>query len=172
MHRLSAEERREQVLRAAIHEFAQHGYHAAKTAAIAEAAGISQPYIYALFPSKKALFLACQDRVSERIRETFQAAFERGGSPEEGLRRMGLGVERLLEDPDLYLCQLQSYAAAGDPEIREHVRRNFMAAFDHVVQTTGASPERVAQFFATGMLLYIGTALDLPPAYRFAPPPS
>ncbi len=56
--RQSAEERREQVLEAATHEFAQRGYHGAGTAAIAERAGISQPYIYALFPNKKELFLA------------------------------------------------------------------------------------------------------------------
>ncbi|PZS08601.1 MAG: hypothetical protein DLM64_12245, partial [Solirubrobacterales bacterium] len=52
----TAEDRREHVLAAAISEFAQHGYHAASTAAIAKRAGISQPYIYALFASKLELF--------------------------------------------------------------------------------------------------------------------
>jgi AcrR family transcriptional regulator len=171
-HRLSAEERREQVLRAAIHEFAEHGYHAARTAAIAEAAGISQPYIYALFPNKKVLFLACQDRVRERIHQTFEAAMSRASSPEEALRLMGRSFESLLADRDFYLCQLQGYAASGDSEIREHMRRGFMAAFDYVAEKTGAGQERVAQFFATGMLLNIGTALDLPRSYSFAPPHS
>jgi AcrR family transcriptional regulator len=169
-HRLSAEERREQVLKAAIHEFAEHGYHAAATAAIAEAAGISQPYIYALFPNKKALFLACQDRVRDRIRRTFEAAMSRAGSPEEGLRLMGQSFQSLLADRDFYLCQLQGYAASGDPEIREHMRRGFMATFDLVMEKTGAGQERVARFFATGMMLNIGTALDLPRSYSFAPP--
>src|SRR5919201_1819428 len=76
--RQTADERREAVLDAAVHEFAQAGYHAASTTAIARRAGISQPYIYALFPNKKALFIGCQQRASDRIRDAFAAA----GDPE------------------------------------------------------------------------------------------
>ena len=42
--RQSAEERREEVLAAATHEFAQRGYHAASTAAIAERAGRGEAF--------------------------------------------------------------------------------------------------------------------------------
>ena len=56
--RSSSEERREQVIDAAVREFAEHGFHATSTTAIAKRAGISQPYIYALFPNKHELFLA------------------------------------------------------------------------------------------------------------------
>src|SRR5919107_2515767 len=87
--RLSAEQRREAVLDAAVHEFAQAGYHAASTTSIARRAGISQPYIYALFPNKKALFIACQERASERIRSAFQEAARGATSLEDRTERMG-----------------------------------------------------------------------------------
>src|SRR4029450_9566016 len=66
--------RREDVLDAAVAEFAEHGFHGASTPAIARRAGISQPYIYALFASKKVLFAAAHTRVVDRIREGFTAA--------------------------------------------------------------------------------------------------
>ena len=80
--RQTSEERREQVVEAAIREFAERGYEAASTAAIAERAGISQPYIYALFPSKRDLFMAAYDRVEGRIRATFREAARGAASPE------------------------------------------------------------------------------------------
>src|SRR5204863_941900 len=88
-NRLSAEERREAVLDAAVHEFAQAGYHAASTTAIARRAGISQPYIYALFPNKKALFIGCQERASQRIRDAFERAAREASGPEDRGQRMG-----------------------------------------------------------------------------------
>lgn len=72
--RPTAEERRDQVLEAGISVFAEFGYHATKTADIARRAGISQPYIYALFDDKKALFLACLQRSREQIRDAFAAS--------------------------------------------------------------------------------------------------
>src|ERR1700676_2731854 len=123
--RQSAEERREQVIEAAIREFAEAGYNAASTAAIARRAGISQPYIYALFPSKQVLFLAAHDRVMGRVRSTFERAARGATSPREALDRMGSTYPNLIGDRFSLLFQLQSYAAAGDPEIRAHVAQSF-----------------------------------------------
>src|SRR5947209_12708159 len=88
--RQSSEERRDQVLEAATHEFAAHGYHAASTAAIARLAGISQPYIYALFPNKRELFLAAHARMIDGLRAAFLEAARGADDPEERLHRMGL----------------------------------------------------------------------------------
>ncbi|MEU6094449.1 MFS transporter [Streptomyces sp. NPDC047079] len=54
----TAEERRETVLRTAIGAFAARGYRGTTTAEVAKAAGISQAYVYRLFPSKESLFTA------------------------------------------------------------------------------------------------------------------
>src|SRR5438309_10477655 len=95
--RSTAEERRDQVLDAATHEFAAHGYHAASTAAIAKLAGISQPYIYALFPNKQELFLAAHGRQIDKLRRTFIEAARGGRSAEERLELMGKAYHPLLE---------------------------------------------------------------------------
>jgi AcrR family transcriptional regulator len=64
--RQTAAERREAVLEAASAEFALRGLHGASTDAIARRAGISQPYLFRLFGSKKELFIAVVDRCYDR----------------------------------------------------------------------------------------------------------
>jgi len=161
--RQSAEERREQVLEAATHEFARRGYHAASTAAIAERAGISQPYIYALFPNKKELFLAAQARMISHLRSTFVNAALGLDSPEERLHAMGMAYRPLIEAcPDELLLQMQGHAAASDPDIGPAVAAAFKGLYDDVQRVSGASPAEVSGFFACGMLINVATALGLP----------
>jgi AcrR family transcriptional regulator len=165
VNRLSAEERREAVLDAAVHEFAQAGYHAASTTNIAKRAGISQPYIYALFPNKKALFIAVQQRVSERIRNAFAEAAHEATSPDDRMDRMGEAYTRLLDDRDHLLAQLHGFAAAGDPEIREPVAACFRETLDTIGKLIGGTPEDARAFVSMGMYLNIARALDLPKEY-------
>jgi AcrR family transcriptional regulator len=161
--RQSAEERRDEVLAAATHEFAQRGYHAASTAAIAERAGISQPYIYALFPNKKELFLAAQARMISHLRSTFVNAALGLDTPEERLHAMGLSYRPLIEaDRDELLLQMQGHAAASDPEIGPAIAASFKGLYDDVLRVSGASAEDVSTFFACGMLINVTTALGLP----------
>ena len=163
--RASSDERREQVIQAAVKEFAAHGFHAASTGAIAKRAGISQPYIYALFPNKHELFLAAHHRVVKRIHDAFAEAARGANGPEERLDRMGEAYLRLLEDRDEILAQMQAHAAAGDPALREPVRKEFMQLMDDVQRISGAPRDEVVDFFAKGMLLNVAAALDLPMDY-------
>jgi AcrR family transcriptional regulator len=165
MARRTADERRRHVLEAAIAEIAAQGYHAASTTAIARRAGIAQPYIYALFPNKRELFVAAYRQVAERIRARLVAAAERGADPEARMRAMGEAYLELIGDRDDALCQLQAYAAAGDPALRGPVREEFLRVFDAVRAAAGASREETAFFFAGGVFLAIGAALDVPPSY-------
>jgi AcrR family transcriptional regulator len=167
--RATAEERREQVLEAAIHEFAEFGFHAAKTSDIARRAGISQPYVYALFEDKKTLFMACLQRVREQIRDAFSAAWRPSDSLEESLMTMGRNYRTVLTNPDAPRCQMQGFAASADPEIRDFMRRGYLEIFTLVSELTGADKPTVARFMATGNLLNLGTLLDLPEEYVFAP---
>ena len=163
--RASSDERREQVIQAAVKEFAAHGFHAASTSAIAKRAGISQPYIYALFPNKRELFLATHRRVVQRIREAFTEAARGAEGTEERLDRMGEAYLRLLEDRDEILAQMQAHAAAGDPELLEPVRGEFTRLVEDARRISGASQEQIVDFFAKGMLLNVAAALDLQPDY-------
>ena len=72
--RQSADERRTAVLAAAITEFAHSGYAGTSTEAIARRAGISQPYLFRLFRTKKELFMATYDLVGTRIERAFASA--------------------------------------------------------------------------------------------------
>ena len=162
MVRASSEERREQVIDAAVKEFAVSGFHATSTTAIAKRAGISQPYIYALFPSKHELFLAVHAHVVDRIRAAFTEAARGKATPGERLEAMGQAYGELLANRDEILCQMQAHAAAGDPALEEPVRREFIRLRADIERMTGASDEDVTAFLAKGMLLNVAAALELP----------
>src|SRR5271166_5311908 len=122
--RMPAAERREMVLEAAVAEFAAHGLAGTSTEDVARRTGISQPYLFRLFPTKKALFLALVQRCYQRVEDTFStAAADRTG--EEALGAMGDAYERLLDDRTLLLLQMQAYAASDDPEIRAVTRDGY-----------------------------------------------
>src|SRR4029453_15077098 len=122
--RLTAEERREEILSAAMEEFAHGGLEAPPPAAIARRVGISQPYLFRLFHTKKDLFLAVVERCFERTLDTFQGAAE-GRSGEEALHAMGRAYAGLLKDRTRLLLQLQAYVACDDPDVRTIVRDGF-----------------------------------------------
>ena len=159
--RKSADERREEILAVAVEHFAEGGYHGTSTEVIAREAGISQPYLFRLFRTKKELFLACTDRACEKVIATFQSAAERA-EPGHELEDMGLAyVHELLPDRHALLMLMQGYAAVADPEIQAHVRDGYGEVVEEVGRLSGATPDEVWEFFATGMLLNIVTALDL-----------
>ncbi len=161
MPRRTAQERREEVLEAALGEFAAHGLHGTSTETIAERAGISQPYLFRLFGTKKELFMACARRGMDRTREAFRDAAEHGG-PEPVLVRMGKAYIELLDDRDLLLAQLQLQAACGDEEIRAVAREGYGELYREIERLSGAGEDEVRRFFATGMLLNVAAAMDLP----------
>jgi AcrR family transcriptional regulator len=163
--RSSSEERREQLIAAAVTEFAATGFHATSTTAIAKRAGISQPYVYALFPNKHELFLAANAEVKDRIRGAFADAARGLETTEERLDAMGQAYIRLLENREEIMFQHQANAAAGDPALREPIRREFMRLFDDIGRLSGAAEEEVWNFVAHGMMLNVIAALDLPEKY-------
>jgi AcrR family transcriptional regulator len=158
--RKSAEERREEIVAIAIGQFALNGYRGTSTEAIAREAGISQPYLFRLFKTKRDLFLACFDVVHGRIAETFEAA-ARGVPKDEVLAAMGHGYYELLEDTTARLFQMQSYAACSDPVIQARVRECYGTLVKTVSRLSGATPAEIWRFFANGMLLNVTASLDL-----------
>ena len=116
--RQTANERRDAIVVAALREFAASGYSGTSTESIARAVGVSQPYLFQLFGTKRELFLAVVRHGFQRTRLVFHEAAKRG--PEDDptcsiLDLMGLAYMRLLADRDLLRVQLQAYAACGAP---------------------------------------------------------
>ena len=159
--RKSQAERREEILDAALAEFAEHGYHGGSTEGIARRAGISQPYVFRLFSTKQELFKAVVTRCFREALELFQRAAE-GKRGEEALEAMGNAyVERLLVDRTRLLLQMQAYAACDDEEIREVVRQGYGNLVAYVERVSGLPNDAVSRFFAKGMLINVVAAMDL-----------
>jgi AcrR family transcriptional regulator len=159
--RQSADVRRASILRAAIVEFARSGYAGTSTEAIASRAGISQPYIFRLFGTKKDLFIATYDAVTAAIEDAFVAAAD-GLSGEDAMMAMGLAYLELLQDPDLLQVQLHGFAAAAaDPDIARACQETFRRLWHLVRETTGVEGEELREFFAQGMLCSVIAAIDL-----------
>lgn len=158
--RKTAEERREEILEAAVPEFAARGLHGASVEDLAARAGVSQPYVYRLFGTKKDLFLAATGRVRDRIMARFREAAER--EPADALEAMGRSYNPSLFRREEMMLLLQGYAAAADDEeVRETVGERFAELWRFVQYVTGANEEETWRFFASGMLLTVDAAIDL-----------
>ncbi len=139
--RRSAAERRGEIIEIAIEHFALKGYNGTSTDVVAREAGISQPYLFRLFHTKRELFLACHEVMHGRIAETFAEAI-RDVAPEERMKAMGDAYTNLLGDRTSLLFQMQSYAASSDPEIQTRVRERYADIVRQVQEATGAEPAR------------------------------
>jgi len=159
--RMPAEERRELVLREAITVFARYGYEGATTAEIAKLAGVTQPYIFKLFPEKKkGLFIAACER---NMRTTQNQMYESAGgmTGHEALKAMGMAyVGRMDSDRDSLLMQMQQYAACWDEDIQATVRKCMRDLWIMVVDVTKLPVEEIAVFFAKGMMCNVLAAAD------------
>jgi AcrR family transcriptional regulator len=168
--RVPAAQRRDELIEAAIVEFAHGGLHGTPVDRIARRVGVAQPYVFSLFPSKRDLFIAAVERGFDRVAETFTEAaatfdpeqYEPGA---DVLKAIGAAYVRLLgEDRELLMLQLHGYAACDDETIREHVRTFYARLVNHIFELSGASPERVDEFTRTGMFLTIQAAIGVDPS--------
>jgi AcrR family transcriptional regulator len=158
--RKSAEVRREEILAVALEEFGEHGLDGTSTDTIARKAGISQPYLFRLFGTKKELFKATAARCLRETLEIFQRAAE-GKRGEEALKAMGDAYRTLLEDRSRLRAQMQSYAACDDPEICAVVRAGYGDIVTYVERVSGADRATVSSWFAKGMLMNVIASMDL-----------
>jgi len=158
--RQTADERPEAVLATAAREFARKGLHGASTDVIAREAGISQPYLFRLFGTKKELYLATTARKLEETYQAFERA-ARGKHGEEALKAMGEAYHGLIEDREHLKLMLQCFASADDPDVREGVRNVWRDLVELAERASGEPPEVISAFFAKGMLLNVLNAMEL-----------
>lgn len=164
--RLTADERRTEIVDRAVTAFAVGGFHGTSTESIARMAGVTQPYLFRLFGTKRELFISAVHAAFERMRTGFErAAREAGGreaGPEAVLRSMADAYDVFLRDRTLLLFQLQAYAACDDAEVRAAVRDGFGAIVETVREGSGAPDRVVRDWLAMGMLWNVAVAMDLP----------
>jgi AcrR family transcriptional regulator len=159
--RQTAEVRREAVLEAAAAAFARTGLHGTSTEEIAVMAGISQPYLFRLFGTKKALYIATVERCMAELLEIFRQA-SRGMRGEEALRAMGRAYgDLVVSDRTRLLGQMHAYAACGDEDVRAAMRSGYGDFYRFVEAVADVPKEALASWFAMGMLWNVIAAMDL-----------
>lgn len=162
--RLTSEERRESVIRAAITEFARGGYAGTTTEAIARRVGVSQPYLYRLFRDKRTIFLAAAVRCIEQTRRVLQEAAQ-NAPPGEAHMAMAAAYQSLVADRESLLMQMQTYVAvasaeaAGDHEFGAPIRAAWRDWWASMETALGGGTAETTGFAAYGML--INTLLSL-----------
>jgi AcrR family transcriptional regulator len=160
--RKSKEARREDILDAAVGVFAEHGLHGASTEEIAQRAGISQPYVFRLFGTKKDLYLAVVARCFRQTLDLMQRAAE-GKRGEEALLAIGRAYGEQLSTDRVYLrAQMQAYAASEDPAVAAVVRNGFGDLVAYVERVSGLPVEDISRFFANGMLMNVLASMQAP----------
>jgi AcrR family transcriptional regulator len=163
--RQTADERREAAIAAAAIEFAGGGFAGTSTEAIARRAGVSQPYLFQLYRTKKELFLATVrfsfERITGRFEDAARAARAAGLDADGVLDAMGHAyITMLAADRDLLRLQLHAYAACSDPEIQAAVRTQYRDLWAAVARISGADPDALFPWFASGMLINVIASID------------
>lgn len=170
--RMRVEDRKLLILQAAMDEYARTGLHGTSTETIAERAGVSQPYLFRLFGTKKGLIVAAIRHHTERLRAEFAAAVAsraEGVTPLDAIADAYLQL--LLDDPNALRCQLHTWAEGSDPEIGPVARETYLQIIDDAERLSGEPRATVLEFMAQGMLMTVAASLDLT-ALLFADPHS
>lgn len=154
---MPAADRYQQIVSAAMREFARTGYSGTTTAHIANTIGVSQPYVMRLVKTKRALFLAAFDHACQTMEHLLRGAVGDIGSAAPAEARLealrAAGYHGVLADRDLMGMMLHAFAAAGaDEQIRDVVRVRYERLFATVAEVTGGSPEQVRDLMAVGLL--------------------
>ena len=155
--RLTAEERSEQLIAAAVTAFSTGGYAGTTTDQVARLAGVSQPYVIRLFGTKQALFIATVEHASARIEAQFRAA----AAVQPDLESLGQAYDEILAQRELVTVLLHGFTAGSDPAIGPVVRGCFGRIYTAVREITRVSADEAREFMAMGMLLSVLDALQV-----------
>jgi TetR/AcrR family transcriptional regulator, fatty acid metabolism regulator protein len=116
----SQEERRRQILDAAVRTFARKGYHACRVSDIAEEAGVAYGLVYHYFESKEAVLEAIFRDTWGMMLQAIQAVEETEESPREQLRKTAAIVLRTWRNnPDLVRVLVREVTRSGEQMQRE-----------------------------------------------------
>ena len=155
--RLTAGERHDQLVVAAVTAFTRGGYAGTTTDQVARLAGGSQPYVIRLFGTKQELFLATLKYATNRIEQRFRAA----DATQADLECLGAAYDDLVAERELITVLLHGFATGTDPEIGPVVRQCFGRIYTTVRELTGAGPDESRDFMASGMLWTVLGAMKI-----------
>jgi AcrR family transcriptional regulator len=166
----TAEERRDRVDAVAVEVFSERGFYATTTTEVATAAGISQSYLYKLYPDKTSLFIAALDHGSDRLAALVSRRLR---SDPDAQRALGSAVDEIAADWSLMRFLIHAVCASTEPAIREAVQRCYARQFQVIREGSSLDDEAIRRYFADSLLLNAmravgATELDAPWARALA----
>ncbi|WP_062130971.1 TetR/AcrR family transcriptional regulator [Demequina aestuarii] len=165
--RMSAEDRREQILAAASVVFGERGYAGGTTDAIAHEAGVSQAYVVRMFGGKENLFREAAERASRLVLEAFRttaAGFTGDETIHDKRMALGFAYTNLMSDRGTLLTLLHLFSLGHDETFGPLGRACFLDVYRVTRDEAGMSAQEASDFFAQGMLTTVLLAMRMPDA--------
>ncbi|MFK4834340.1 TetR/AcrR family transcriptional regulator [Microbacterium sp. ZW T2_14] len=157
--RKTADTRRARAVDAGLRAFADHGMTTAAVQDVAKQIGVSQPYVFRLFGSKRAFFLACLDELEARVVAAFSSYDGHAG---DLLEEMGATFRSLVSDGTAGGFWLQACVAAqSDSEIAARCRELISDVLRLTSKVADVDADRLAAFLGRGALVTMLQALGV-----------
>ena len=153
--RLPRDERRAQLLAAALEVFTSSGYHAASMDEIAERASVSKPVLYQHFPSKLDLYLAVLDMHIDSLVFAIQKAI---ASTKENKNRVKATIDAyfgFIEGEGEAFRLLFESDMSVEPQVRERLNRmtyECALAVSAVISLDTGLPKEESMILAIGLI--------------------
>ena len=153
--RLPRDERRAQLLAAALEVFTAAGYHSAAMDEIADRAGVSKPVLYQHFPSKLDLYLAVLDTHIDSLVFAIQKAIQ--STPDNAKRvqaTIGAYFDFIEAEGEAFRLLFESDMNV-EPAVRERLNRmtyDCAAAVSAVISLDTGLPQEAAMLLGVGLI--------------------
>lgn len=153
--RLPRDERRAQLLAAALEVFTAAGYHSAAMDEIADRAGVSKPVLYQHFPSKLDLYLAVLDTHIDSLVFAIQRAIQ--STPDNAIRvqaTIGAYFDFIEAEGEAFRLLFESDMNV-EPAVRERLNRmtyDCAAAVSAVISLDTGLPQEAAMLLGVGLI--------------------
>lgn len=148
----TSQERRSDVEAAAVEAFAARGFYGTTTSEVAAAAGISQAYLYKIYPDKTAVFVAALDHGSERLAGMLRQSLREHPEPEQLDAALRSAARRIAEAGALTRLLLHASVAAAEPRITEAVHRCYAKQYEVLRSHRGATDAAARRYMADSTL--------------------
>lgn len=153
--RLPRDERRAQLLAAALEVFTAAGYHSAAMDEIADRAGVSKPVLYQHFPSKLDLYLAVLDTHIDSLVFAIQRAIQ---STPDNAKRVQATIAAYFDfieaEGEAFRLLFESDMNV-EPAVRERLNRmsyDCAAAVSAVISLDTGLPQEAAMLLGVGLI--------------------
>jgi AcrR family transcriptional regulator len=153
--RLPRDERRAQLLAAALEVFTAAGYHSAAMDEIADRAGVSKPVLYQHFPSKLDLYLAVLDTHIDSLVFAIQRAI--ASTPDNSTRvqaTISAYFDFIEAEGEAFRLLFESDMNV-EPSVRERLNRmsyDCAAAVSAVISLDTGLPQEAAMLLGVGLI--------------------